>query len=225
MLAKFDKLQMSYWMCPQIGSNFDIYGKYSSQDYQYLGLEVYPCNNATDPSRPCASQAEVDSLFAANYNNFYFTFYFINTVVNPDSTDFVDYYLEDKNYVLFGTQIASETYLYVTDFTIDTDNSIWPYENFIKDKGFFAQDLAVNHPVQYGYYYVGFYIAKSSDSYTYKRVVQKISEVFSFVGGIIGACSAIFFFIHNYTEFSLEVIIASSVFKKKPEELEPKNPP
>ena len=136
--------------------------------------------------------------------------------MNPDSVDFIDYYLEDKNYVLFGPQIASETFLYITDFTINSDNSIWPYESETTDHGFFVKDLAVNHPYQYsqGNYYVGFYLAKSSDSYFYKRVVQKISEVFSFVGGIIGACSAVLFFVHYYTDFSLEVIIASSIFKK-----------
>lgn len=178
---------------------------------------MYPCNNATDPSRPCEPQANIDVLFTANSNSFYFTFYFINSVVNPDSTDYIDYYLEDKNYVLFGPQIASETFLYITDFTIDTDNSIWPYESFEKDEGFFAKDLAVNHPLQYGAgsYYVGFYLAKSSDSYFYKRVVQKISEVFSFVGGIIGAGTAVLFFVKYYTDFSLEVVIAGSIFKKK----------
>ena len=73
------------------------------------------------------------------------------------------------------------------------------------------------HPYQYstGMPYLGFYVTKSSDSYTYNRVVQKVSEVFSFVGGIIGACSAVLFFLHNYTDFSLEVMIASSVFKRK----------
>ena len=42
--------------------------------------------------------------------------------------------------------------------------------------------------------------------------------MFSFVGGIIGACSAVLFFIHYYTDFSLELIIASSIFKKKRED-------
>lgn len=93
VLKNFDKLQMPYWMCPPIGASYDLFGKYSADHYQIVGLEVYPCNNATDPSRPCESQSAVDALFAANYNSFYFTFYFINSVVNPDSTDYIDYYL------------------------------------------------------------------------------------------------------------------------------------
>lgn len=70
---------------------------------------------------------------------------------------------------------------------------------------------------------MGFYVEKSTDSHHYKRTVQKISEVFSFVGGIIGAGTAVLFFLNYYTDFSLEVIIASSLFKKKKEDpdLEP----
>ena len=121
--------------------------------------------------------------------------------------------------MLFGPQVAAQTMLYITDYTIDTDNSIWPFESFVQETGFFAKDLAVNHPLQYsaGNYYVGFYLAKSSDSYHYKRVVLKISEVFSFIGGIIGAVFAVLFFLKNFTDFSLETVIASTVFRKKKE--------
>ena len=50
---------------------------------------------------------------------------------------------------------------------------------------------------------MGFYVEKSTDSHHYKRTVQKISEVFSFVGGIIGAGTAVLFFLNYYTDFSL----------------------
>ena len=138
-------------------------------------------------------------------------------MVNPDSVDYIDYYLEDKNYALFGPQIACDVLFEVSDYTIETDNSIWPFESFQYDKGFFIKDKALLHPFQYsaGVPYLDLYISKSSDSYTYKRVVQKVSEVFSFVGGIVGACSAVLFFLHNYTDFSLEVMIASTIFRKK----------
>jgi len=93
VLKSFDKLQISYWLCPPIGASYDIYGKYTSDKSQQLGLEVYPCDNATEPSRPCATPAEIDALFVSNYNSFYFTLYTINEIVNPDSTDYIDYYL------------------------------------------------------------------------------------------------------------------------------------
>lgn len=94
--------------------------------------------------------------------------------------------------------------MYLTDYTINTDYSIWPYSDIKSDAGFLAQDLAVNHPYQVGSKssYVSFYIAKSSDSMVYTREVQKISSVFSFMGGLIGAVSAVLFIIHSYTGFS-----------------------
>lgn len=52
-------------------------------------INIYPCDNATDPSRPCATQTEIDTLFVNNLDNFYLGFYFINKVVNPNKVDYV----------------------------------------------------------------------------------------------------------------------------------------
>lgn len=62
---------------------------------------------------------------------------------------------------------------------------------------------------------MSFSVAKSKDSYYYKRTVLKISEVFSYIGGIIGAVIALLFFFKKFTDFSLETVIASTVFKNK----------
>jgi len=45
-------------------------------------------------------------------------------------------------------------------------------------------------------------MVKSSDSLIYTRQVQKISSVFSFVGGLIGAVLALMFIVQAYTGFS-----------------------
>lgn len=120
---------MNYWLCPPIGASYEIFGKYTADHYKQVAFYVYPCNNATDPNRPCATQTEIDAYFNAKSHNFFFTFYFINPVVNPGSTDYIKYYLEDKNYVQFGSQQACEAYLYITDYTINTDDSILPFAN------------------------------------------------------------------------------------------------
>lgn len=93
LVKNFDSQGIAFWMCPPLGASFDIYGKLTSENFQQISILVYPCNNATDPSRPCASQSEIDALFAANGNNLYFTYYFINTVINPDNPHYIDYYL------------------------------------------------------------------------------------------------------------------------------------
>lgn len=101
-LANFDKLQVSGWLCPPIGAQYDIVGKYTSDFYKQLVFTVAPCNNATDPSRPCASQQEIDQLFSDNGDWFYFTYYYINTIINPDQPSYKSYYLEDSAYLIFG---------------------------------------------------------------------------------------------------------------------------
>lgn len=93
LVNNFDKLQISGWLCPPLGSKYEIFGKYSSEKYQQMAFLVYPCNNATDPSRPCAPQADIDQMFADNGDYFYFTFYFINTVINPDNPTYKSFYL------------------------------------------------------------------------------------------------------------------------------------
>jgi hypothetical protein len=55
LLKNFDKLQVGGWLCPPIGAQYDIMGKYTSDLYKQLVFTVAPCNNATDPNRPCAS--------------------------------------------------------------------------------------------------------------------------------------------------------------------------
>jgi len=50
--------------------------------------------------------------------------------------------------------------------------------------------------------YARFYIIKDQGSIKIKREVQKISAVFSFIGGIIGAVLGLLFIINSYTTFS-----------------------
>jgi hypothetical protein len=52
----FDMLNVGNWLCPPIGLNIEIFGKYSSSVYSTYGISVNECSNDTDPSRPCASQ-------------------------------------------------------------------------------------------------------------------------------------------------------------------------
>lgn len=59
-------------------------------------------------------------------------------------------------------------------------------------------------------------INKSSNSIKYNRHVQKISTVFSFIGGMISAVSAILFIIKAYNGQAFEIEIASALFTDPP---------
>lgn len=55
VVKNFDKLMAGYWLCPPMNTYFNVSGKYSSEYYNQYIVKVAACNNATDPSRPCAS--------------------------------------------------------------------------------------------------------------------------------------------------------------------------
>lgn len=75
--------------------------------------------------------------------------------------------------------------------------------------------MAINHPFQTSIdgTYLTFSIVKSSNSIVYNRQVQKISSVFSFMGGMIGAVSAVLFIIKVYTSVAFEISIALEIFR------------
>lgn len=104
--------------------------------------------------------------------------------------------------------------MYVSDYTITTDNSIWPYSQTTEDKGLIIEDKIINHPyTTFLGTYSCYLIVKSSTSYRYDREVQKISSVFSFIGGLISAISAALFVFKMYNSFAFEITIALSIFK------------
>jgi len=73
-----------------------------------------------------------------------------------------------------------------------------------------VENLAVNHPFQTNKQgvFVTINLVKSSNSIVYNRQVQKVSSVLSFMGGMIGAISALLFVIKMYTSLSFEISIA-----------------
>lgn len=102
--------------------------------------------------------------------------------------------------------------LYFSDYDIETDYSIWPFENISSDIGFQTLHPPTGHPYPItpdnNANYLTFSLAKSPSSLTYTRQVQKISVVFSFIGGLVGALLAGLFIINQYTSFSFEISIA-----------------
>lgn len=89
----WSKLNISNWLCPTPQTVIELQGKYSSEFYHQFSVTLHPCSNDTDPLRPCAPHEQLDSFFLANGQWNYFTFYYINSVVNPDQPEYKEYYL------------------------------------------------------------------------------------------------------------------------------------
>lgn len=92
-----------------------------------LQVKVSKCNDTLDPSRPCVPNttiAELQSLVG----QFIFTLYYANPLINPGSKDYLSYYLEDKNYIAFTTELGAYSNGFVQEYSIETDKSLLPFE-------------------------------------------------------------------------------------------------
>ena len=60
---------------------------------------------------------------------------YVNTIINPNSPDPVASFVVSRAFI-FSKQFGTEVWLTVSDYRIDTDTSILPYENINTKKGF-----------------------------------------------------------------------------------------
>jgi hypothetical protein len=146
----------------------------------------------------------MDRLFQMS-PNFCLNINYINPLINAMQKDYISYQAEMKDYIIFSRTMGSEAWLYFSDYTINTDESIWPYPYNTVRKGWIAQEKSINHPYTVGprMPLVTLILAKSSNSLVYDRQVQKVAAVFSYVGGLVGAVTAFLFLVKSYTDSSL----------------------
>lgn len=164
--SHFDGFGGSSWLCLPLGAELPIQGSYtSSVNYEVL-IEVFPCANKTT----CATQLEIRELFQT-HGNFYLSLNYVNPVINPNSVNFMDYYLEGNDYIIFSDTVGSQAWVYFSDYSVITDNSIWPYLEGLYKNGCIVEQKAINHPytVSSGVPYASVYLAKSENSLVYNR--------------------------------------------------------
>jgi hypothetical protein len=201
----------------------DIQGKYASVISKTIEVRVEGCTNSTEFSVPCAPQSEIDQLFA-NETNFFYTIYFINPLINPDSEDFLSYYLEDLNYVMFSATAGEECQLFMEDYHIETDESILPLAETRTDEGGIVTKNCIKNrytidPTNPEPLYATFFIYKSPISKSIERSFQKIDEILSYIGGLFGTIAICFFFVNIYNSYSFEITMGGYLFKPDDEQM------
>jgi hypothetical protein len=101
----FDVFAISSWLCVPLNMPIPIQGSYMSPISYLYQINVFPCKNQTS-NDTCASQEEISNLFTA-YGNFYMTVNYINPVINPNEQEYISYYIQGNDYVIFSETIAS----------------------------------------------------------------------------------------------------------------------
>jgi hypothetical protein len=80
--ADYDRLAMSSWLCPPIGTTLELSGDYTSNIYQYVNISVNPCIDYLHPDVRCANTSEVANLFSAFSDAIRFKIYYTNPLIN-----------------------------------------------------------------------------------------------------------------------------------------------
>jgi len=73
--------------------------------------------------------------------------------------------------------------------------------------------LTHTYSVEPSGFYAQFFFSKGSNSLVYSRQVQKISTVISYIGGMVGAITALMFLVKSYTDFSFESSVSFELFR------------
>lgn len=58
--------------------------------------------------------------------------------MNPNQPNHIEYVLNTNHYVSFSNQFGADSWVYFQDYTIITDNSIMPFEDFVIERGHIA---------------------------------------------------------------------------------------
>jgi hypothetical protein len=168
-----------------------------------LEVSVRPCSNRSGEERECAEQGVIDDFLSEN-GNFFFTAYFLNPLINADQQNYLTYYLEDSNYIIFSTTGGEEAQIHIQDFTIETDQSILPYSQIKTEKGGMVTRNALKnrYTIASAESYCTFFFFKSPTSLAITRSFQKIDEVLSYLGGLFGTIAIALFIVNVYNSYS-----------------------
>jgi hypothetical protein len=66
-------------------------------------------------------------MLEAQMGQFILTQFFINPLLNPGNADYLDYYIEDRNYIAFTSNLGTYSNIHVEEYSVITDESILPF--------------------------------------------------------------------------------------------------
>lgn len=141
----------------------------------------------------------------------------INVKINPGNDVYKSFYLEDRNYATFTSTFGVSAYLGVEEDTIETDNSLMPYESIESETVLTIPDLfnSVYYVTSGNKPYAEVVFTKNPETTTYTRSFNKVDTYFSYVGGLIGTIIGLIFILNSYTEMAYEISIARKLYLDK----------
>ena len=96
---------------------------------------------------------------------------YINPVINPNQPNFISHYVDGNDYILFSKETGSEYWLRFSDYTINSDESIWPFTTNSIKQGLIVEEKASSqsYKVTPGNPHAAIFFAKSANSIVINR--------------------------------------------------------
>ena len=69
----------------------------------------------------------IDAAILANGVQLFAHLAYVNPLINPGDTNYLDYYINDLNFVSFSKQNGAFANSYIEEYQISTDESLLPF--------------------------------------------------------------------------------------------------
>lgn len=75
---------------------------------------------------------------------FFVGYVYANPIINPGDSNYLNHYLDDRNFIRFTTKLGAMNIGYVQDYSIITDVSLMPYSQNTENDGIIIPELFQN---------------------------------------------------------------------------------
>lgn len=79
ILGNFDRMKATNWLCPDVNSRFEVAGKWASDIFTFVSIDVLKCGSS-NPNATCASPEAIDEALT---NIVHYSVYYINAQITP----------------------------------------------------------------------------------------------------------------------------------------------
>ncbi|CAD8208156.1 unnamed protein product [Paramecium octaurelia] len=216
----FERLQLQNLLCPQNQLNMNIGGTFTSNNFNFLKIEVTSCNQSQYTDRTCAQEDELKQQLEEN-GNFKVQVYIINKVINPNKigSDFVSIYLDDRSYLSFvPKQINKQANIFFRQYQFQNSLDLYPFNQDQNSNFISIDDTQTKEIADLGRdsdaVYAAFYFRKSPITTLVERKNQSIIDLLSKLGGLFQISFIVMgFIIATYNKITMLVELSNKVYE------------
>jgi hypothetical protein len=143
-----------------------------------------------------------------NQQTFKLSVYFANPVIDASEKQYLEYVLEDTNYFEFTNMVGVSSQIFLTEYEVNTDNSIYPepFKDVTTEKGLTLSERPVvsNFEIINTDEFVRLYLKKSDLIQQFDRSYTRFDSTLAYLGGLFGMALIFFYGMKAFSEYAYE---------------------